>query len=131
MPDQDPSSAVSLQHKSRPSFAVVASWTALSLALGCVGAVLLLQLVNEISPFGRTRQGVLTGFLPRAVLCLAWAGEALAVIVGCGSLFLVRRADATSKSLQGIGARSLCAVAVGLCGSVVLWLIVGHVVIGF
>jgi hypothetical protein len=31
----------------------------------------------------------------------------------------------------GIGARVVCAVAVGLCGSVVLWLIVGHVVIGF
>jgi hypothetical protein len=84
-----------------------------------------------MSTFGRTRQGVLTGFLPRTVLYVLWAGEALAVVVGLGSFLLIARKDIASKAIIGIVARSLCGIAVGLCGGLVLWLIVGHIVTGF
>ena len=43
-----------------------------------------------MSPFDRTRQGLLTGLLPRTGLYVLWAGEAVAVIVGIGNFLFVR-----------------------------------------
>ena len=118
-------------HRPR-SLAAKGSWASLGLALGCAGIFLLFQVVDQLSPFDRERvRGVLTGFLPRAVLCALWAGEALAVIVGMGSFLLLRREDITSQAIIGIVARGLCGIAAGLFGVVFFWLIVGHIVIGF
>lgn len=60
-----------------------------------------------------------------------WAGEALAVFVGAGSFLLIRRNDFASKAIVGIVARSLGGIAVGLFGTLFLWLVVGHIVVGF
>ena len=54
-----------------------------------------------------------------------------AVIVGLGSFVLIRRPDIASKAIIGIVVRSLIGIGVGLCACVVLWLYVGHRVIGF
>jgi hypothetical protein len=89
------------------------------------------QELDQIAPFERTRQGLLTGVLPRTGLCVLWAGVALAVIVGIGSFLLIRTEDVTSKVIIGIVARSLGAIAVGLFGVILLWLVVGHIVVGF
>lgn len=115
----------------RRSLAVKASWTALGLALGCAGVFLMGQVANQISPFGQSPRGLLTGFVPRAGLYVLWACEALAVVVGIVSFLLIRRHDIASKAIIGIVARSLCGIAAGLIGTVVLWLVVGHIVIGF
>jgi hypothetical protein len=87
--------------------------------------------MDQSTRFERTSQGLLTGIVPRMVLYVLWAGEALAVVVGIGSFPLIRKDDITSKVIVGIVARSLCGIAAGLCGTVFLWLIVGHSVIGF
>lgn len=113
------------------STAVQASWASLGLALGCAGAFVLFLMVDQMSSFDRTKQGVLTGFAPRTILYLVWAGEALAAIVGIGSFVFVRQRDRDSHAICGIAVRSVCGIALGLCGAVVLWLVVGHVVIGF
>jgi hypothetical protein len=106
--------------------AVKASWASLGLALGCMCIFFIWQQLDEMSPFNRTKQGVLTGFLPGAVLYGLWAGEALAVVVGIGSFLLIRRKDITSKAIIGIVMRTLCGIAVGLFGVIFFWLIVGH-----
>jgi hypothetical protein len=113
------------------SLAARASWASFGLAFGCGLAFLMFQAVNQSSPFDHTRQGVLTGFLPRTILYMLWAGEALAVVVGLGSFLLIRRDDIASMAIVGIVARSLCGIAAGLFGTLVLWLVVGHIVIGF
>ena len=77
------------------------------------------------------QRGILSGFLPRGALWVMWAGTGLAVIVGLGSFVLIRRADIASKAIIGIVVRSLIGIGVGLCEGVVLWLYVGHRVIGF
>lgn len=115
----------------RGTVAKKSSWTSVGLSLGCAGVFLVFLMMDQMSPFDRTRQGVLTGFLPRTVLFLVWTGEALAVIVGIGSFLLIRREDRDANAIVGIVARSLCGIAVGLFGTVVLWLVVGHMVIGF
>ncbi|MEO8496785.1 MAG: hypothetical protein ABI614_17080 [Planctomycetota bacterium] len=69
--------------------------------------------------------------LPRTALRVLWAAEALAVVVGILSFLLLRRRDLAERAIIGIVARSLCGIGVGLVGTVVLWLIVGHIVIGF
>jgi hypothetical protein len=51
--------------------------------------------------------------------------------VGVGSFLLIRRQDITSKVNVGIIARSLGGILVGLVGVLLLWLYVGHRVIGF
>ena len=56
--------------------AVKASWGSLGLALGCLCVLFLFQLADQMTPFAREARGVLTGFLPRALLYLLWAGEA-------------------------------------------------------
>ncbi len=113
------------------SRAVKASLASLGLALGCGFVFLIGQLVNQVFPFEQTPRGLLAGFLPRTGLYVLWAGEALAVVAGLASLLLIRRADITSKAIIGIVARSLCGIAAGLFGTVFLWLVVGHIVIGF
>ena len=62
-----------LTHKPRPR-AAKASWAALGLALGCAGVLLVVQMLDQMLPFERTRQGLLTGYVPRAVLYSLWAG---------------------------------------------------------
>ena len=44
---------------------------------------------------------------------------------------LIQRGSVVAKVILGIVARSLTGIAVGLCGSLFLWLYVGHRVIGF
>jgi hypothetical protein len=87
-------------------------------------------MVSQMVAF-ETRHGVLTGFAPRTFLWLLWAGEGLAVLSGLGSFLLIRRQDVASKSVVGIAVRSTCGLIMGLVGGVVLWLVVGHIVIGF
>lgn len=111
--------------------AAKASWAALGLAVGCGCVLLLFEMLDGVAPFAHTRHGILTGSLPRTLLYVLWAGEALAVVAGVGSWFLIRRPDFNSKAIAGIVARSLCGVVVGLFGTLVLWLYVGHRVIGF
>lgn len=113
------------------SRAVKATWASLGLALGCGLVFLLGQFVNQISPFAQTPRGLLAGLLPRAILYVLWAGEALAVVVGLLGLMFIRRVDIDSKAVIGIVAGSLCGIAVGLFGTVFFWLVVGHIVIGF
>ena len=113
------------------SLAAKASWASLGLALGGVCGCFFLQLLNLIARFETNERGLLVGILPRTTLYVLWAGEALAVVVGVVSFLLIRRHDIASKAIIGIVARSLCGIAVGLIGTVVLWLIVGHIVIGF
>ncbi len=115
----------------RRSIAAKASWASLGLALGCLCLNFIFVKVDQMPPFDRTTQGLLTGLLPRTGLCVLWAGEAFAVVAGIGSFLLIRRKDIASDAIIGIVARSLCGIAVGLYGVIVLWLIVGHLVIGF
>lgn len=113
------------------SLAAKVSWVSLVLAVGCVCAFIVFGVIDETFQFAQTRRGVLAGFLPRTALWLMWAGTALAVIAGLGSFVLIRRPDITSKAIIGIVARSLMGILIGLCGCVVLWLYVGHRVVGF
>jgi hypothetical protein len=113
------------------SLAAKASWTSLGLAAGCAFAFIVFAVIDETIGFAHTRQGVLTGFLPRAALYTMWAGTGLAVIVGLGTFVFIRRTDITSKAIIGIATRSLIGVTVGLGSCVLLWLYIGHRVIGF
>jgi len=113
------------------SLSVKASWASLGLALGCACIFVVFRVVEQMSPFEQTKHGLLTGFLPRTVLFVLWAGEALAVVIGIGSFLLIRRKDITAKAMVGIVARSLIGIALGLFGVLFLWLWIGHVVIGF
>lgn len=113
------------------SLATRASWTSLGLAVGCVCAFVVFGVLDETIEFAQTPHGVLTGFLPRGALWAMWAGTGLAIIVGVGSFVLIRRTDIASKAIIGIIVRSLIGIGVGLCACVVLWLYVGHRVIGF
>ena len=88
-------------------------------------------MVDQVLSFDRTKQGVLTGLLPRSILYVLWGGEALAVVIGIVSFLLIRQDDVTSKAIILIVARSLCGIVAGLFGTLVLWLVVGHIVIGF
>jgi len=101
------------------------------LAFGGILGFLVFQAVDQIAAYEVTRHGILTGFLPRAVLCVLLAGEVLAVVIGAVSLLLIRQRDKTSKAILGIVLRSLCGAVAGLCAGLFLWLFVGHVVIGF
>lgn len=113
------------------SLAVKASWISVGLAIGCAGAFILFSAIDEMIGLAHTRHGILTGSLPRATLWMMWAGTGAAVITGFGSFVLIRRPDITSKAIIGIVARSLIGVTVGLSACIVLWLYVGHRVIGF
>lgn len=114
------------------SLATRASWTSLGLAVRCVCAIVVFEVLDEMIGFAQnTPHGVLTGFLPRGALWVMWAGTGLAVVVGLGSFVLIRRPDIASKAIIGIVVRSLMGIGVGLCACVVLWLYVGHRVIGF
>ena len=113
------------------SLAAKVSWASLGLALGGVCGCFILQLLNQIVRFETNERGLLMGFLPRTALYALWASEALAVVVGVVSFLLIRRHDIASKAIIGIVVRNLCGTVVGLIGTVVLWLIVGHIVIGF
>jgi len=96
-----------------------------------MGMLLVFLLVDQVSPFERTNQGVLTALLPRALLYLLWAGETLAVVMGVGSFLLIRQTDRLGQRVLGIAVRSLVGTIVGLISGLILWLVVGHVVIGF
>lgn len=110
--------------------AAKASWASLVLALGCACGYLICMVVSQNYTF-ETKHGVLTGLLPRTVLYVLWAGEGLAVVLGVASFLLIRKGDIVSQAIFGIVARSLCGIIVGLFGTLVLWLVVGHFVIGF
>lgn len=101
------------------------------MALGCAGIFLVFEAMEQVSPFEQTKHGVLTGFLPRTILYVLWAGETLAAIIGIGSFAFIRRQDITSSAIIGIVTRSILGIAIGIFGSLVLWLYVGHRVIGF
>jgi hypothetical protein len=122
---------VNAPDKTERSLAVKASWISFGLVIGCVCAFLCFSVIDETFRFAHTRHGVLTGFLSRTALWLMWAVTGLAVITGLGSLVLIRRPDITSKAIIGIVARSLIGILAGLFGCVVMWLIVGHRVVGF
>ena len=113
------------------SLAAKASWASLGLALGGVCGCFILQLLNQMVRFETNERGLLVGILPRTALYALWASEALAAVVGVVSFLFIRRHDIASKSIIGIVVRSLCGITVGLIGTVVLRLIVGHIVIGF
>ena len=113
------------------SLAVRASWLAFGLAVGCACGFMIFSAVDEQVSFAHTRHGVLTGLLPRCFLYFLWAGEGLAVVTGIGSLFCIRRRDIAAGAVVGIVARGLIGTAVGLFAGVILWLYVGHRVIGF
>lgn len=101
------------------------------MAVGCMCLGLTVLLLNRLWPFETTRQGVLTHWLPRTLLCLVWAGEAAAALIGLASLAMIRQRDVIANAIAGIVVRSLFGIAVGLVGTVVMFLIVGHVVVGF
>ena len=103
--------------------AAKASWAALVLALGCACGYLICVVVSQNSPFFQTKHGVLT----LTVLYVLWAGEGLAVVLGVASFLLIRKGDMVPVAIVGIVARSLCGIIVGLFGTLVLWLVVGHV----
>lgn len=113
------------------SIAVKASWTSLALcvATACLFAVYLVG--DQLSPYDHTGQGVLKGFLPRATLVVVWVGAALTAFTGIASLLLIRKTDITTKAVYGIAGRGVCGIVAGLLGVLVMWIIVGHVVIGF
>jgi hypothetical protein len=113
------------------SIATYVSWTSVLLAAGGVVCFLVFQVVDEFAPFEKTRIGVLTGFLPRALLSVGYVAAVLAIVLGAGSFLLIRQRDIISKAIPAIVGRSLCGIAVGLCAGVVLWLWVGHIVTGF
>ena len=113
------------------SLASQTSWLGFTLAIGSTCIFLAFLMIEQVLPFDQTRQGVLTGFLPRTVLVVVWLGQAVAAIIGFTSFFIVRRMDAKSKAIIGIAVRGLTGVVLGLSGSFVLWLYVGHRVIGF
>ena len=118
--------------KTTRSLAAKISWVSLGLAVGCVCALVVFEVLDEMIGFAHnTPHGILTGVLPRGALWVMWAGTGLAVIVGLGSFVLIRRPDIASKAITGIVVRSLIGIGVGLCECVVLWLYVGHRVIGF
>lgn len=122
---------MSLPNEAPRSVAKNLSWTSLLLAVGGVLCLLTFQAVNQITPYEVTRQGVLIGLIPLVVLCILLGVELLAVGAAAGSVLLIRPTEMTSKSMFGIVVRSLTGTVVGLCAAVVLWLWVGHFVIGF
>ncbi len=114
------------------SMAVKVSWASLGLALGCLCVFYIFQQIDQVSPFDRApKQRLLTSFLPRAGLYVLWVGEALAVVAGIGSFLLIRRKDISSMAVIGISVISLCGIGIGLYGTILLWLMVGQIVIGF
>ena len=113
------------------SLASQASWLGFALATGSTCIFLAFLMIEKVLPFDQTKQGVLTGFLPRTVLVVVWLGETVAAFIGFSSFLIVRRLDVNSKAIIGISVRGLTAVVLGLSGSLVLWLYVGHRVIGF
>lgn len=115
------------------SLATKASWASLGLAVACVCAFVVFEMIDETIGFATQspQRGMLTGFLPRGALWVMWAGTGLAVIVGLGSFVLIRRPDIASKAIIGIVVRSLIGIGVGLYACFFLWLYVGHRVIGF
>lgn len=114
-----------------PSVAGKASWISLGLALAGGAVLLLFLMADQVSPFDRTRNGVLTAWIPRAALLLAWGGEALAAVLGMIGLLLIRRKDKEANAVARIVMRCALGIILGLMGTVILWLIVGHVVYGF
>ena len=117
--------------KPRTSLAGRTSWASLGLALGGIAVLLFFQGVDQLFGFERGSRGVLSGFLPRLALYVAWAAEAFAVVAAAGCFFMIRRTDKENGTIGGIIVRALCGLAVGFIGSVLLWLVVGHIVIGF
>ena len=115
----------------RRSNATNGSWLCLALSFGGLLLLLVFYVGNEITPYATNRQGVLTGFFPRTVLCALLAIEMLAVVVGAGSFLLIRQRDMTSKAVAGIVLRNVCGIVAGLCTGLVLWIVAGHIVIGF
>jgi ABC-type Mn2+/Zn2+ transport system permease subunit len=114
------------------SLATKGSWISLGFAIGCGCAFVVFEVIDETIGFAHnTPHGMPTGFLPRSALWVMWAGAGLAVIVGLASFVLIRRPDIASKAIVGIVVRSMIGIGVGLCACVVLWLYVGHRVIGF
>ena len=114
-----------------PSMAVKASWASLALFVASACLFVIFLIGDQLAPYEHTGQGVLKGFLPRATLVVVWAGAALTAFTGIASLFLIRKTDIATKAVYGIAGRAVCGIVAGLLGVLIMWLIVGHVVIGF
>ena len=72
---------VNAPDKTERSLAAKASWVSLGLAVGCVCAFVVFEVIDETIGFAHnTPRGVLSGFLPRTALWVMWAGMGLAVI---------------------------------------------------
>ncbi len=113
------------------SVAAKASRASLALCLGFVCVFGAYLIADRISPYDRNGQGVLTGLLPRATLVVVWAGAALTALFGIASLLFIRKPDIATNAVYGIAGRGVFGVIMGLLGTLILWLFVGHAVIGF
>jgi hypothetical protein len=113
------------------SLADIASCGSLVLALAGACVLGILGMANEVAPFATTSRGLLSGFLPRALLYVVWATEALAVVVGVGSFLLIRRHDVAAGGVIWIAVRGLLEIAAGLVEMLFMWLLIGHIIIGF
>jgi len=111
--------------------AAKASWASLAVCFGtaCLFGVFLM--FDQVSPYDHTGPGVLKGFLPRATLVVVWVGATLTTFIGMARLLLIRKADIATNAVYGIVGRSVCGIITGLLGVLIMWLIAGHVVIGF
>ena len=121
---------MSSQEKSS-SIAVRASWTSVALCLATVCLFGIYLIDDQLSSYDHTGQGVLKGFFPRAALSIAWLGAALTALSGLVSLLLIRKVDVETESVYGIVGRGVFGIITGLIGVLILWIVVGHVVVGF
>ena len=104
----------------RRSPAVKASWACVVLALA---GTLLYLLTCVVGPLSRGAGGTIPSLL--------LVGQALAVVAGVVSFFLIREEDRTSRAVPGIVARSVCGIVVGTCAGLVVLFVWANVVIGF
>lgn len=117
---------------SRPplSWAARLSWLSLGLAFGCAGAYVLLQILDETFALQSAASGGLSQASLRLALALIWVGETLAIPSGGLSLWMLRFGEIPLETVDGIMLRSLAGMALGLCGTLVLWLLVGQIILG-
>ena len=115
----------------KPSMATKASWASLTFCFGCMCLVGVYLIADHVSPHARSGQGVLLGLLARVTLVVGWVAAGLTALVGIASLLLIRKVDIMTNAVYGIVGRGVFGAIAGLLGSLVLWLVVGHVVIGF
>ena len=104
------------------SWASFISWASLGLAVGCAAGYLLLQILDETFALQSAEPRELSPTYLRLALTLIWIGETLAIPLGGLSLWMLRVEEIPLKAVDGIMLRSLAGMALGLCGTLVLWL---------